>query len=216
MNSENQNLVKFISESRVQGNSDEAIKTQLVSSGWPEAEVNQALGDAQSVGLAPTYKQTQQPSLASNFGMWVVFEYVLMFITLAFSAAGLVGILHRLVDNELSPITAVGSSSIYSLSNYNDYLLTTYIASLIIAFPIFVFLALRLRSTLLKNPEVRKIKTRKIFIYIALTWTFLVLLSRFIRTVYDFLNGEGQALNIILHLVVTLLVSGAIFLYFSF
>lgn len=206
------NLSKFISESRSQGLSDTEIKTQLMNAGWPEAAVNQAIGVGSPQIPTPQYHNSHS---SSNFGMWVVFEYVLMFITLASSATGFAGILHRLMDDKIAPVTAVGTSLYGIASYYSDYLLPTYIASLIISFPIFAFLALRLRKKLISNPEIRKIKVRKVFIYIALTWTFLALLSRFIRTVYNFLSGEAAVANVFSHLIVTLLVSGAIFVYFA-
>src|SRR6185295_8785860 len=89
-----------------------------------------------------------------------------------------------------------------------------YVASLIVAFPVFGFLFVFLRKKIETNPEIRNIKSRKFFIYVALLWTFLVLLIRFISLIYGFLSGSQNTGASLLHLLVTLLISGSIFLYF--
>lgn len=201
---QNSQLEQFITQSKAAGKTIDQIKAQLLGAGWPQADVDQALGIGNAIAV-PAYV----PDQAANFNMWVVFEYVLMFITLAFSAMSLAGLAHQFVNDKISAGNAVNYSSYY-----NSYLTPGYVATSIIAFPIFAFLALLLRRRLEKNPAIRSIKFRKIFIYIALIWTFLALITRLIMTVYAFINGDAKVLNTLSHLLVTLMISGSIFTYF--
>jgi hypothetical protein len=206
---DNSNLADYIRESRSHGKTDAEIKAALLSAGWPEAMVNQQL--TPTPGIQPQGNITMAPAYHPDFGMWVVFEYVLMFISLATTATSLAGLIHHFINTQVPP----KHSSIYgAYFSIDSYLVISYLAALIVSFPIFAYLALKLRARLEKYPEIRKIKVRKVFIYIALTWTFMVLLTRFIRTVYSFLSGDVVILNVLSHLAVTVLISGAIFLYF--
>lgn len=155
--------------------------------------------------------QQTSVSKASSYGMWVVFHYVLMFLSLSSGATGLSGLLHHLVDKN----TAAIKTTSYSLTSYySSYMVDWYIAISIVAFPIFLFLALSLRYKLEKHPEIREIRMRKILIFIALIWTFSSMFYRLADTVYKFVKGDALVLNIVGHLLVTLFISGIIFLYF--
>ncbi len=212
---ENAELRKFVSDSRAHGRTDAEIKAQLLQSGWPADAVNLALSAAVS---SPTESLTMQVGTpkdnASDLGLWAAFEYVLMFISLAFAATGAAGLLHHLVDTKIA-VKAV-TDNYYSFSYYSDYLVPVYISSLLVGFPLFAFLALRLRSLITKRPEVRQAKIRKVAIYLALIWTFMAMIIRVDGTVYSFVKGNEFMGNSICHLIVTLLVSGGIFAYFAF
>src|SRR5690349_11965300 len=150
-------LHDFITHSKSSGKSDAEIKASLSAAGWPDSDISHALQGPSSSTPAPLVTgSSSAPGYHPNLGMWTVFEYVLMFITLSSSATGLAGLLHHLVNNKLAPVKAAGYS-FYGF-NYYDYLVTFYLASLIIGFPIFAFLALKLRAQLMKYPEIRKIK----------------------------------------------------------
>ncbi len=207
---ENQDLERFVSASRASGKSDTQIKSELLAAGWPEGSVNQFLSTPATPSIP--HAVAVAPHTSAN-GTWTAFEYVLMFISLSFSATGVAGLLHHLVDSQISVQT---DASNYSLSYYSSYLIPFYISSIIVSFPIFAFLALRLRALLEKHPEVRMTRVRKAAIYIALIWTFLAMMIRLVETVYSFVNGTDIAANVLSHLLVTLLVSGSIFVYFAF
>jgi hypothetical protein len=200
----NQEIQSFVAQSRAHGVSDAEIRQQLINAGWPQNMVDASFG----ASAAPHFS-----SSSSDLGGWAAFEYVLMFISLAFSASGVAGLLHHFVDSKITDPSA--ATGYYSLSYYSDYLIPFYISISIVTFPIFAFLALRLRSMIMKNPEVRRARIRKLAIYIALSWTFLAMIIRLIETVYGFVKGNALAANALSHLVVTMLISGAIFLYFA-
>jgi hypothetical protein len=203
----NPELQNYIDSAHEQGQSDEQIRLNLIDAGWPEQDVSSALGSGNSPELAVPKFQSR----TNHFGMWIVFEYVLMFITLATSAIALAGLAHQFVEDKLSnPDLGSGYFGYFS----SAYLTTTYISMIIVGFPIFAFLFIHLRKLLLAHPEIRELRVRQIFIYLALVWTFIALISRLIRVVQTFLNGGENVSATLAHLVVTLVISGSIFLYF--
>lgn len=206
---DNTELKNYVAQSRAKGVPDAEIANQLRATGWPQALVDEAVG-VPATAAAPNY----HPQTVSGLGAWVAFQYVLMFVSLAFAAGGVAGLLHHLVDAKISAMSP--ATNYYSLSYYSDYLVPYYISTCIVAFPIFAGLALRLRYLIETKPEVRKARIRRAAIYIALIWTFIAMMVRLIGTVYSFVKGNAMATNVLSHLAVTLVISGVIFVYFAF
>lgn len=149
------------------------------------------------------------PSPVPHFGMWVAFQYIILFIALYVSATSFVGILHYLVK-KLIP-DALDKTSYFSA--FEDSLMRGYLAALIVAFPIFAFLYLVLKKQVLQKPAIRNLRVRKLLIYITLVATFVIMLYDIIKTIYDFLSGTVTTRSIA-NFLVTILVAGGIFLYF--
>ena len=172
------------------------------------AAVSQAVQPAAAQPVSAAAHQQVQSAAgqiddpASRFGLWVTFQYVLLFVSMAISASALAGVMHYMVDFYLKATTT-------GYGYFGSYLITGYQASLIVVAPIFAILVIVLRRQSLANPQVRGLKLRKRLIYLALLWTFIATVSRLIRTVYDFLQGNVTT-NSFLHLLITLLISGSI------
>lgn len=199
----NLELERYISEAKTKGVPLDIIKTELVKHGWLEVEVLEALNPPQAGISLP-------PPPVPRFGMWVSFQYIILFICLYISATSLGGIMHIWVDRLIKDdITRTISG--YS-SSFNDYLLKGYIAGIIVAFPIFAILFFLLKKQLLAKPAVRNLKARKVLIYITLVSTFLIMVGHLISTIFGFLGGD-TTLRSSAHLGVTFLVAGSIFVY---
>lgn len=198
----NPDLEKYIATAREQKIPDETIKDQLIKSGWKEDQVSEA--------LAP--KASETPNLpappAPRLGMWVAFQYIILFITLYFSAISVAGILHIAVDR----IFPDALSSSYFVDNFNEVMLRFYLAGLIVSFPIFAFLFVAAKRQIASQPIVRTLKVRKLLIYLTLLGTFLLLIGHLFFEVFGFLNGNST-MRSLGHLGVTLLVAGSIFVY---
>lgn len=191
-------LEKYISTARAQKASDEQILSELIKQGWPEEEVKQVLSPDRNVGLPP-------PPVP-HIGMWVTFQYIILFICLYASATSLGGILHFAVD-KLLPDKAAPTEI-----GRNALLLQGYLASIIVTYPIFAVLFVMLKKQTLEKPAVRNLKARKVLIYMTLVGTFLIMIIHLISTVYGFLSGRAT-FNSLAHLGVTFLVAGSIFAY---
>lgn len=201
----NSELEKYVATSRENKISDDIIKEQLVKSGWNEDDVTAALTPA-----ASTVPNTPPPPVP-QFGMWVAFQYVILFISLYISASALAGILHIGVDNSIPDALSNSSGSGYSTS-VNDFLMKAYLACLIVGFPIFAALFIILKRQMLHIPAVRNLRTRKILIYLTLVGTFLLMIGHLIMTIFGFLGGSVTTRSIA-HFGITLLVAGSIFVY---
>jgi len=204
----NPELEVYVRSAHAVGVSDDALRSQLAAAGWSPGDIASVVTSESPYPAAPGIPNTSTTVSASHFGMWVAFEYILFFITLAVSAIALAGILHYGVDQWLPDAT---QQNIYSMLLSSKSALFGYLAGLIIAFPIFAFLLIFLTRQVQKQPLIRGLRARKVFIYIALVWTFIVLISRLVRIVYGFLEGT-VVLNSVAHVGVTFLTAGVIFI----
>lgn len=183
---------------RKQGMGDDAIKASLMQAGWSEKDVMSALitGGVGSVPMPPI----------AHPGMWVTFQYILLFITLYVSAVALGGLLYAWADKLIPDATA----SMYGY--FENYMTQGYLASLIVAFPIFAWLFIVLKKNVLAHPAIKGIRARQTLFYITMVVTFIIIISYVISVVYGLLSGDvtGRA---IAHFVITLGIAGPIFWY---
>lgn len=198
----NQDLEKYIATARAQNATNDQIKQQLVQSGWVESEVSEALNPQ------PSGAPNLPPPPVPRFGMWVAFQYIILFISLYISATALGGLLHTAVDRIFQDRINQYSYG----STINSYLLNFYLAFLIVGFPIFAYLFITLKRQVIKKPAIKNITSRKVLIYITLVGTFLIMVGHLIVTLISFLSGS-IALSSIFHLGVTFLIAGSIFGY---
>lgn len=199
----NLELEKYIQSARSQGANDESIKSQLINSGWSETIVSEALAPKQSAG-----EINLPPPPVPHFGMWITFQYIILFISLYTSTTALGGILHHGVNQLFQDPLEVSRYS----SGFGNVFLNFYIASILVGFPIFAFLFIALKRQVEQKPAVRNIKARKILIYITLIGTFLIMIGHLIGTLIGFLGGN-LTIQSAAHLGVTFIVAGSIFFY---
>lgn len=192
----------YIKEAREKHLGDQEIKESLIHAGWSTDEVVKA--------LASEPKDLPVPPPAPRIGMWTGFLYILFFISLC-TVATAMGFLYHLWVDKFFPNPDLQSSFNYFIRS--EDLIRSYIASLIVAWPIFAYLAYLLNKHLRISPQVRNLRIRKILIYITLVVTFLIFFGNLIKSLYDFLGGSITQ-NSLGHLVVTLVISGGIFGYY--
>jgi len=196
-------LEKYIKAAQSQGATNEVIKDQLVKSGWAETDVINAL-----TPTSPEGNINLPPPPVPHFGMWITFQYIILYISLYMSATALGGILHHGVNQLFQdPL----ETSRYS-SGFENVFLNFYIASIVVGFPIFAFLFIILKRQVEQKPAVRNIKARKILIYITLVGTFLIMIGHLIGTIIGLLGGN-LTIQSFAHLGVTFFVAGSIFFY---
>jgi hypothetical protein len=143
---------------------------------------------------------------------WDSFEHLLLFISLFILMVALQSTLHLYVEYWLpSPLEDAKLNS--SLFELNLVLLRFYIAGLIISYPIFAFLFLKITRRTMEFPVVRELKSRKLLTYLTLFLTFILLVFNAFSIVYNFLDGN-VSLNFILHFLITGAVNGLVFIYY--
>lgn len=195
----NPELEKYINSAREQKVSDEVIKSQLVKSGWSETDVLEAIAP-QTTG-----EINLPPPPVPHFGMWVTFQYVILFISLYVSAVSLRGILDHAVDKFIPDKLA-------RVDYWGESLLRGYSAALLVSFPIFLVLFLISRRQVLDKPAIRNLRARKILIYITMVVAVIAIMTHSITIIYGLLGGVIK-MNSFAHLGVTFLITGSIFFY---
>lgn len=199
-------LDSYIAKAREKKFSDEQIKNQLLSSGWQQDQITQALAqNPTDTSLPPP-----PPPPVPHVGMWTGFLYVIFFICLYVLATAIGILFHNWVDT----IFPLPTDMPDYWGTFRQTELQGALAAIIVSFPIFAYLAILLKKQLAKNPAIKNIRSRKLLIYITLVGTFLIMLSHIIGTIFSFLNGSANVLNALAHLGVTLLIAGSIFGYF--
>lgn len=212
----NPQLLSYVKEARDKQVADDKIEAALVGSGWPAYEVKAALStdpnlpvppppppSSTAPGMAAASPETKPASMimlpgTSTHG----FDYTIMFLSLWIFAVCLGGILHNLVSSMF------GSDSVGQ---------PFYAAGLIVSLPILAFFFIRTKKHEVSNPESKKDPIRKKAVQLSMLVTFLVGVGHLVFYVYTLLNGDSAGASPIqnlLHMLVTLLVAGTIFVYY--
>lgn len=220
-------LARYIDTARRFGLSDKAIQDNLVEAGWDAADAKAALSN--SAGLMPppppppgkhkgAPATDAAPALAPGADKLVRvvtyrstagLEYIIFFISLWVAAMSLAALLHGLVD-----IWSGKPDSFYQEIN------TFAAAALLVSFPVFSWLLLRLKKKELGEPEIRRDVNRKNAVQLTLIVTFLIGLGKTVAYVYQLMNSGsgfsdfGPFWAEAAHTVITVGIAGAIFAYY--
>jgi hypothetical protein len=219
---ENQSLKDYVAQRLGQGVSVDKLKSELNRVGWPENDILAALAiSTPPEPPVPTPPMPPVPNVSTggrvsgNIGMWDTFEHVLLFVSLLVFAVIFTQTLHVFI-NKWYPNTTVDQYSVgYYVDTFQATLLRWYLATLIVAYPLFAYFFLDISKRTRLNPSIRGLKSRKTLIYLTLIITFLIMIGEIINTVFNLLSGN-ISLNFVLHFTVTVVVTGIIFAYYLF
>ena len=136
------------------------------------------------------------------------FLYLLMFLTLYISAISFGTLLFQFTNHWLpDPL-----SSYYNFNgNRNAIRMAT--ASLIIAFPVFMYMSFVIRKMLAKDSERRKSRIRKWLTYMTLFAASGIIIGDLISLLFNFMGGD-MTLRFAIKSLSVLIISGAIFGYY--
>ena len=196
-------LNEFISASKQHGASDEFLAALLVRRGWPADEVYAALADylaRLTGGPVPQGRSSSQSARDAFF-------YLLSFVTLAIWAGALGAVLFQFADFAIpDALSGRYSSDFRSAIAWN-------LASLGVAFPIYLLAMRLIFSEARKSPERLQSGVRKWLTYLALLITASAVIGDLICFLGYFLLGELTARFLIKELIV-LVICGGIFGYY--
>jgi uncharacterized protein DUF5671 len=196
-------LQEFISAARNQGASDDVLVGLLRGRGWREDDVYQALADhyEDRSGLhVPVYKRSGSAKDA--------FFYLLSFSALSVWTIGLGSVMFTLIDAWIKD----------PLSRNYGYMNTTYemassLASVIVAFPIYLFVMRYIIQGVERHPEKLESPVRKWLTYIALLIAAGVVMGDLIAFLTHWLQGELTA-RFMAKDAVVLALAGGVFWYY--
>ena len=198
-----QDLDLFVREALARGQSKEAMEAALVSAGWPAEQIDGALNAYADVDF-PVPVPRPRPYLSAR----EAFLYLTLFTTLYIAAWHLGSLLFKLIERAWPD----PADSEYVVSNLADSIRWS-TASVIIAFPVFLFVARYLGKELARNPAKRLSAIRRWLTYLTLFVAAVVLIADMITLVNSLLGGE-LSLRFLLKVAVAALIAGTVFGYY--
>ena len=195
-------LVGFVRESLERGVSRPDIEAALIRAGWPPDQVAQAL--ARFVDAAGFPIPVPRPSISVK--PREAFLYAVMFAALFASAFNLGALLFGLVDlafphpeDPPREFTRDGIRWAVSL--------------LVVACPVFLYVAAVIRRTVSSNPSARASRLRQQLTYVTLFIASCVLIGSVAAVVYNFLDG-AVTVRFVLKVLTVGAIAGSAFGYF--
>lgn len=200
MTSELQLFVKEALEKRL---SRAQIQETLLRAGWQADEVGNAL-DAYADVDFPIAVPRRKPYLSAR----EAFLYLVLFLTLYISAFSTGSLLFDFINHFIpDPLTP------YDATSFSAQSIRTATASLIITFPLFLFVSHLLGKAIRRDPEKRGSKVRKWLTYLTLFIAAGIIIGDLITLVSNLLSGE-LSIRFILKVLTVLLIAGSIFGYY--
>jgi hypothetical protein len=196
-------LELFVREALAGGQSRQAIEAALAQAGWPAEQVRDAL-DAYADVVFPVPVPRPRPYLSAR----EAFLYLVLFATLYVSAYHLGSLLFDFI-NRAFPDPATRSYVFASTGRS----MRLSVASLIVAFPVFLFVARLLGRELARNPAKRLSAVRRWLTYMTLFIAAGIVIGDLITAVYNVLGGE-LTLRFALKVLVVGAIAGTVFAYY--
>lgn len=197
-------LEPFLRAAKAQGASDEFLVALLTDQGWPPAEVYRALGRfyAESTGLPiPTPPSRMESAREAFF-------HLLAFSTLASWIIATGSLWFILIDAWFPDATR----SYYMPWSWHR--VSWQMASIIVAFPAFVFATNVVLSDMEANPDKAASPIRRWLTNIALLVAALVSIGDLMAFVATFLQGE-LTVRFVCQCLTVFALAGAVFLYYN-
>ena|SRR3989344_8039095 len=195
-------LYLFVKESLEKGQSREAIEKALLSAGWDEDEVKKAILAFADIDF-PVAVPRKKPYLQAR----EAFLYLVSFIALYITAFSFGALAFGFIDIWFPDVAQRYYRDPYSSG------MRMAIASLIIAFPLYLFMMRQLTHSARKDPERRESKVRKWLTYLTLVIAAGIIIGDLIAVVFNLLGGE-LTIRFSLKAFTILLITGSIFGYY--
>ncbi|MDQ3510415.1 MAG: DUF5671 domain-containing protein [Pseudomonadota bacterium] len=203
MASGTQELDLFVRDALALRMSKPDIEEALESAGWPSAQTRSVLN-----GYADVEFPVPVPRPRAYLSAREAFLYLILFATLYMSAWNVGSLLFDLI-NRAWPDPA----SMRYAQDVASHSMRWATASVIIAFPVFLYVARYLGRELARNPIKRLSAVRRWLTYLTLFLAATVLIGDMIALVYNLLGGE-IAVRFLLKVLVAAVIAGAIFGYY--
>ncbi len=201
MNSE---LSVFVREALVKGSSRADITKALKKSGWAEDEIRNALGAYADMDF-PVPVPKRRPYLSAR----EAFLYLVLYMTLYISAFSFGTLLFQFINRAYPDLIGYP----YGTYEPTEMAIRWSTASLMIAFPVFLYVSSVVVKAIRKDPDKRASKIRKWLTYITLFVAAGIIIGDLIVLVYNLLGGE-LTMRFILKVLTVGSISGGIFGYY--
>jgi Domain of unknown function (DUF5671) len=197
-------LLNFIRAAKERGVADEFIVAMLRQNGWPERLVFRTFSSYYAKVL-----ETDVPARTRNVEYARdAFYYLLNFMTLGFWTVSLGQIWYILIARWFPDPS---QTDIFAQSLRDE--ISWQVATVIVAFPVFLFVHNLIRRELNRRPDLYDSGVRKWLTYLALVLAALVVLTDAVWFISALLRGE-LTVRFILDSLVLLVLGGGVFAYY--
>jgi hypothetical protein len=198
---------EFIEKAKTSGASEETLVGILTARGWPEKEVYDTLG-AQYERLTGIQIPLRVSAATAAKD---AFFYLLAFSTLATWTIGLGSLSFTLIDQWLADALF---STAYNQA-YDTYGIAAAMASILVAFPIYILVTRTINRDVSSHPEKLNSSVRKWLTYMALVIAAGVFIGDLIAALTYLLRGEITS-RFLAKAFTVLVLSGGVFFYYYF
>ncbi len=199
-------IAEFIEKALDAGIPHESLVGVLTSHGWPEKEIYDALGEH--------YRRLTGVDIPRRAGAGAsakeAFFYLLIFSTLATWTIGFGCLAFALIDRWLADPLFSGYRQ-----NFDTYTITSSLAALIVAFPLYLLISRVVVGEAAAHPEKLDSSIRKWLTYMALVIAASVFMGDLITALAYLLRGELTTRFLAKSFVVLALSGGVFFYYFG-
>ena len=199
-------LEQFIEAAKAKGAADQFLVELLKERGWPEKNIYQAFTTHyESLTGLPAPAHGSEAGAAKD-----AFLYLLSFATLGTWTTALGSLLFTFINMWVTDRVTQASSYYYNSTTYN---VSTEMACMIVAFPIYAWVLRLLGRELDAHPEKAKSGVRKWLSYIALLIAAGCVIGDLICFLAYFLRGE-LTLRFVAKVLVVLIIAGGVFWFY--
>jgi hypothetical protein len=199
----NEELLNFVRDALARGLSRPQIEDALLKAGWEADQVKSALTAFAEIEF-PIPVPKPKPYLSAR----EAFMYLVLFTTLYISAYHVGSLIFQFINRAFPDPAAPAGFDEYTLQQ-----IRWAVASLIIAFPVFLYVSRLLSRAVRRDPSKRTSKVRKWLTYITLFIAASVIICDLTALIYNFLGGELSA-RFFLKVLTVGTIAGAVFGYY--
>ena len=196
-------LQGFVGDGLTRGLSRAEIERVLLEAGWPPEQVRNALGGFAKIEF-PIPVPRPKPYLSAR----EAFLYLVLFSTLYVSTFSLGRLLFQFI-NQAFPDPAAPAAVVAAVRQAIRWS----ISSLVVAFPVFLYVAWLTGRETRRDPSKRASKVRRWLTYLTLFVAAGVLVGDVTSLVYSLLGGELTA-RFVLKVSTIAVIAGAVFGYY--
>ena len=200
----NEELLSFVKDALARGQSRQSIEDALLQAGWKADQVEHALGSFAQVESFPIPVPRPRLYLSAR----EAFIYLVLFTTLYLTTFNLGRLIFQFIN-----IGFPDPAAYYDFVNSAHQAIRFSVASLIIAFPLFMYLSVLIGRSIKRDPSKRASKVRKWLTYMTLFVAAAVIIGDLTALVYNFLGGALN-LSFALKVVTVGVIAGGIFGYY--
>lgn len=194
-----ESLLQFVKESLGRGLSREQIQDALLHAGWPSDQVQRALGSYAAVEFPVPVPHPPVAAAGRERA-----TYLLLLVTLAISSFNFGSLMFELINRAFPDPASVTRPFTLEAVRWS-------VASLVVTFPIFLYVLLLVDRQVQADPLKRASRHRQSATYVALVLTAAILIGVFITLVYNLLGGD-LTVRFLLKALTVAGISGSIFI----